>query len=60
MSITDRNMEPDIRLPATQLREYKFENKLTPCRGQLIIENNTAPGLAFQVIVFIIIAQFWP
>jgi hypothetical protein len=51
-------MEPDIRLPATQLREYEFENKLAPCRGQLIIEYNTTPGLAFKVIAFIIMTQF--
>jgi hypothetical protein len=58
MSITDGNMEPEIWLPATQLREYEFKNKLAPCRGQLIIEDNTIPGLAFKVIVFIIITQF--
>ena len=58
MSITDGNMKPDIRLPATQLREYEFKNKLAPCRGQLIIEDNTAPGLVFKVIVFIILTQF--
>jgi hypothetical protein len=57
MSITNRNMESHIRLPAAQLREYEFENKLTPRRGQLIIEKHITPGLSFEVIVSLIITQ---
>jgi hypothetical protein len=52
-------MEPDIRHPATQLREYEFENELAPCRVQLVIEYDAGRGLALKVVVIIIISISW-
>jgi hypothetical protein len=51
-------MEPEIRLPATQLREYEFENELAPCRVQPLIEYYASRSLALKVVVIIIITIF--
>jgi hypothetical protein len=58
MGTANRHMEPAIRLPATQLCEYEFENDLAPCRVQLVIEYDAGSGLALKVVVIIIITIF--